>query len=56
MTDHTIVAMLLLFVTAQCYYWFAHREDQLSFFIMVFFVFLTNGFVLLTILSAMWSP
>jgi len=56
MSDQIIVGLILLFATAQASFWFAHRGDNLSFFLAVFFVFLTGSFTIIGVLSAALSP
>jgi hypothetical protein len=51
-----VVGLILLFATAQASFWFAHRGDNLSFFLAVFFVFLTGSFTIIAVLSAGLAP
>jgi hypothetical protein len=56
MSDQIIVGLILLLATAQASFSFAHRGDNLSFFLAVFFVFLTGSFTIIGVLSAALSP
>jgi hypothetical protein len=57
MTDHIAIGLILLLpATAQASFWFAHRGDNLSFFLAVFFVFLTGSFTIIAVLSAGLAP
>jgi len=56
MTDHIVIGILLLFATAQASSWFAHRGDNLSFFLALFFLYVTGSFTIIAVLSAALAP